>query len=64
MRVRTDDDETRGRVVDGLTDLRASLRARGLALQHADVVVGEAPAADVAAPSEPPPSGSILRLVG
>lgn len=64
MRVRADDDETRGRVVDGLADLRASLRARGLALQHAEVVVAEAAAADVTAPSEPPPSGSILRLVG
>lgn len=64
LRVRAQDDAARVRFDAGLNDLRAALRVRGLSLRHADVVVGVAPDQGDAVPADPPPSGSILRLVG
>jgi hypothetical protein len=64
VRLRVGDEPTRARLADGLADLRAALRARGLALDEADVVVGPPDIRVIDGPGAPPPSGTILRLVG
>ena len=58
------DEATRARVAEGLSDLRGALRGRGLSLTDVRIQVGPPSPVTVDAPSEPPPSGSILRLVG
>ncbi len=64
LHARVGDEATRARLSEGLADLRGALRARGLSLADAGVEVAVPAPATVDAPSTPPPSGSILRLVG